>query len=400
MGFSKFLVGFFTFLLILSFPSLKAQTAQELFARGVENAQNMQFESAIGLFSQAITQSPSMSSAFAWRGYCQQKLNQWHKAEEDYNRALLLNKNEYLALDNRGVMYLQSGKYELALTDFEQAIILNPDKAWNFMMRAEAKYQFKKSGNSPRNISFFDINNDFSIALALNSQLGFAYRRRAEANIDSLQINFQLPENQLLIDICNDLNQAHQLGDLIAKNLQTSYCSAENVFFLTEKAFQLGQKMLREGNPKQAFVLFDYIVQQKRSDLPFFAPALAKRAELKNMVRDYSGAIDDFTLLIALQPEKDYLTGLGYYQRGLTYREMGNLAQAITDFQKAIAIGYDFSWIHYELGNTQFALKLNADACDNWTISWQKGNQKAGELLKQNCGQTLTKKKKLFDFLK
>ncbi|WP_044034478.1 tetratricopeptide repeat protein, partial [Microcystis aeruginosa] len=58
--------------------------------------------------------------------YNQQK---YDLALSDYSKAIELNPNFAEAYNNRGVLYSYQQKYELALADFNKAIEINPNSA-------------------------------------------------------------------------------------------------------------------------------------------------------------------------------------------------------------------------------------------------------------------------------
>ncbi|NJP19470.1 MAG: tetratricopeptide repeat protein, partial [Hydrococcus sp. CRU_1_1] len=59
----------------------------------------------------------------------------------DYNQALKLNPNDATAYYNRGLLYANQQKWELALADYNQALQLNPNYANAYYNRGIVRYQ-------------------------------------------------------------------------------------------------------------------------------------------------------------------------------------------------------------------------------------------------------------------
>ena len=88
---------------------------------------------------------------------------------QDYDKALSLDPRSPVLLSNRGENYLDSGQYQRAIEDFNQAIALDPDFAPPYINRAVAYYflkrydeawagvrQFRQRGGQPKQ-RFLDL---------------------------------------------------------------------------------------------------------------------------------------------------------------------------------------------------------------------------------------------------
>lgn len=73
------------------------------------------------------------------------------------------------------------------------------------------------------------------------------------------------------------------------------------------------------------------VANSSKSDLDF---AYISRGNARTQLRDYEGAIDDFTQGINLNP----VAGQGYYGRGFAKKAVGDVQGAISDFEKAAEI--------------------------------------------------------------
>lgn len=86
-----------------------------------------------------------------------------------------------------------------------------------------------------------------------------------------------------------------------------------------------------------------------------------ERYELKN----YQGAIDDYTQAIKLNPN---LSG-AYYNRGNTYSQLEKYQDAIADYTQALAINPNQPQVYYNRGNVQRKLGNYQKAIEDYTQS-------------------------------
>lgn len=104
-----------------------AQTAQELFCRGVYQHRQWQTGEAIASFTQAIRKNPRHANAYFYRGAMHQHLKRWAQADANYQQALKLGFTEpHLIFWNVGIMNGELGDYKGALRELSEAIKLDP----------------------------------------------------------------------------------------------------------------------------------------------------------------------------------------------------------------------------------------------------------------------------------
>ena len=67
-------------------------------------------------------------------------------------------------------------------------------------------------------------------------------------------------------------------------------------------------------------------------------------AYAKFLVKDWHGAIEDFSILISKYPDDEY----GYDLRGVTFLQIHEYEKALSDFNKAIEVNsrYDEAFLH------------------------------------------------------
>ena len=104
------------------------------------------YDQAINQFTSAILSDPKFEVAYSWRGSAYGQLGQNQRAITDYTQAIELNPTA-VVYNNRGVAYYKLGRYGQAIPDFSQAIILGP-KAIHFQNRGNANSQIGLYGQA------------------------------------------------------------------------------------------------------------------------------------------------------------------------------------------------------------------------------------------------------------
>ncbi|MBW4582744.1 MAG: tetratricopeptide repeat protein [Tildeniella nuda ZEHNDER 1965/U140] len=110
------------------------QTAPDLVRRGVEKANQKNFEGAIADFNQAIQLKLDYALAYYNRGNAYAKTNNVRAALADYSQVILLKPNNAYVRYDRGVLRAAAGDKQGAIDDFQQALAL-------FKRQLNAKWQ-------------------------------------------------------------------------------------------------------------------------------------------------------------------------------------------------------------------------------------------------------------------
>ena len=111
------------------------------------------------------------ATIYFYRGKAYGKKKEYDRAISDFNQALLLNPKYANAFNNRGITYYYKKDYDRAIADFNQALLLNPKDAAAFNNRGIA-YNDKKEYE--RAIA------DFNQALLLNPKDAEAFNNRGD----------------------------------------------------------------------------------------------------------------------------------------------------------------------------------------------------------------------------
>ncbi|WP_045356369.1 trypsin-like peptidase domain-containing protein, partial [Microcystis aeruginosa] len=95
----------------------------------------------------AINQAINLAPRAAWylnRGNLYSDLQKYELALSDYNKAIDINPNYAGAYNNRGILYKDLQKYELALSDYNKAIDINPNFAMAYNNRGNLYSDLQK----------------------------------------------------------------------------------------------------------------------------------------------------------------------------------------------------------------------------------------------------------------
>ena len=104
----------------------------------------------------------------------------------------------------------------------------------------------------------------------------------------------------------------------------------------------------------------------------------------KYELKDYAGALSDFTIAIEMMPEM----AEAYYSRGLLYgKEFHKYKKAIKDFTKAIKLKPDYAEAYYNRGVTYRILDDIKNSCEDWKKARELGYKDADFLIEKYCNK-------------
>ena len=89
-----------------------------------------------------IVLNPNFADAYSNRGNLYADQGKPDLALADYNKAIALNPNDAEAYYNRGLLYYNQGKPELALSDYNKAIALNPNRLVHLLTKSDVENNF------------------------------------------------------------------------------------------------------------------------------------------------------------------------------------------------------------------------------------------------------------------
>ncbi len=101
----------------------------------------------------------------------------------------------------------------------------------------------------------------------------------------------------------------------------------------------------------------------------------------KSDLKDYRGAIADYTKAIEINPN----FADAYYNRGLAKADLKDYRGAIADYTKAIEIDPNDAKAYVNRGNAKFELGDKDGACLDWSKAGELGLDEAYDYIKEYC---------------
>ena len=101
----------------------KSEKEESEFSHGIESYTNGQFNEAYSYFDQKVKQRPGSCIAHLYRGLCQKSKGESAQAYADIQRAVSLDDEVFQAHLQLGILHLEAGNPEAALTAFNKSVM-------------------------------------------------------------------------------------------------------------------------------------------------------------------------------------------------------------------------------------------------------------------------------------
>jgi|694.fasta_scaffold02357_9 tetratricopeptide (TPR) repeat protein len=250
---------------------------------------NNVWKDSLSLWSDVVSKSPNKARPYLNRGVAQWSLGNWKDAMSDYSQAIKLNPNYFAAAYwNLGIAQSKFNQWPESISNFTKAIEIYPSYFDAFQSRG---------------ISYSNLNqlkeaiDDLSKAIQLQPSNASCYFNRG--NIYMMQKQWEAAKS--------DFTKAIELDP----NYTDAYCNRSNVFVnLNElnKAIDDCSKTI--------------------SINPNYQKAFTNRALLYTELKEYERAIADYTKLIQINPKNPD----NYLRRGVQYNNLKQYENAYNDF--------------------------------------------------------------------
>ena len=258
--------------------------AQAALERGIKHLGNKNYDEAIKEYNEAIRLDPKNAKAYNGRGVIYQMKGQYDQAIKEFNEAIRLDPNDSWAYAARGGTYLTKGQYAQAVLDTKRALVLNPnDELAKSVLQKISGGDTTRTGiqntNSARekaqaalergrehfgNRNYDQAISEYTEAIRLDPKNAMVYVCRGEAYN---QKNSPFGSDKMLIDkAIKDFDEAIRLNPNDAK----AYVGRGEAYyynFQCDQAISDCTKAIRlDPNYAKAHALISYAYDRKRSN--------------------------------------------------------------------------------------------------------------------------------------
>ena len=130
----------------------KSKGGGDHLAKGVELAQQKQYDAAIAEFTKAIEANPKDARGYTNRGFAYRASGKIAEALADFTKAIEVDPKDTIAWTEKARTELMQNQFDLALADASKAVELKPDDAMGYSLRGFAEMACR-SGTRRRWIS-------------------------------------------------------------------------------------------------------------------------------------------------------------------------------------------------------------------------------------------------------
>ncbi|MDZ8091586.1 MAG: tetratricopeptide repeat protein [Nostoc sp. DedQUE05] len=291
----------------------------------------------------AITKAISLSPRAVFydnRGVLYYEQKKWDLAAADFNKAIDINPQFTQAYSNRGGLYYELKKWELAVADFNKAIAINPQYAQTYYNRGYFYYKLEKW-----NLAVADYNK----AIDINPQYAQAYYNRGVLYQDQKKWDLAIADYNKAININSQYADAYINRGLLYyehKKLELALADYNKAIAINPQYAQAysNRGAIYYEQKKLELALADY---NKAIDIsPHFAETYYNRGTLYKEQKKWDLALNDFNKAITINPQD----AKAHYNRGNFYKEQKKWNLAVADYNKAIEVNPHFFEAYYNRG--------------------------------------------------
>ncbi|BAZ13215.1 tetratricopeptide repeat protein [Calothrix sp. NIES-4071] len=317
-------------------------------------------DKALVAINKAIQHQPKNPNLYNEKFRVLENLKRYSEAEIAITSAIKLSPRPAF-YSNRGNVYADQKKSDLAIADFTKAIQINPQLAEAYSNRGVVYADQKKSDLAIA---------DFTKAIQINPQLAEAYTNRGLVYKDQKKSDLAIADYTKAIQINPQDAQAYNNRGLVYADQEKSDLAIADY----TEAIQI--------NPQFADAYYNRAIvyaSDKKSDLaiadftkaiqinPQFTDAYIYRGNIYAFEKKSDLAIADFTKAIQINPQY----APAYSNRGTVYADQKKSDLAIADFTKAIQINPQFAKAYYNRGNVYASEKKSDLAIADFTKAIQ-----------------------------
>jgi tetratricopeptide (TPR) repeat protein len=292
------------------------------YARGRLHIEQGDLSSAVNDFTQAIDTDASQETWLKARAEVYERLKRNSAALEDYLNRVMLDKSSSARGDL--VQFCQEHKLcEDVVTQLSTAMEEQPNNLRLVLARAEVYLTWDTQAALE----------DYDRAVSLAPFEAEVYKLRAKAREKAEDFERALKDYveavslsetdtgtaRYMIELCQDLNNCQSVIVQLTDVMKTSGATA-SLLFTRGRVYEALE------DDKNAIGDFTSAIEANNRNVSW--DAYSRRAALYERQGNWDKAIEDYTTLI-----EDYGSISNYYERGLAYKELGNIELALQDLQ-------------------------------------------------------------------
>ena len=319
----------------------RAEKDTELFfIQGNVAYKNGNFEEAIKFYSEAIEKMPKFADAYNNRGRVKLELDNLEGAIQDFEKAVSIDDNFYMAKFNLAEAYSNTDKLDESLTLLKQISNQYKDSSFYFITLSNV---FIQKNN------FSEANSNLAVALKLNPKndkgyTNLGYIQYSDKNYNAAKQNFEKAIS---------INPKQHFA---INNLSLIYAEKEDyikALEIVDKALEINKNEIYQNN--KAYYLLNL------------------------------GKLEEAKILLDLILEKNQKSAWAFRNLGIYYFKNKNYPKANENFLKSDKIDPSVELLNYYLGLTQQSLGDKSKACEYWSIGKKLNEAKSTEMLTKIC---------------
>lgn len=291
--------------------------------------QSNKYKQALQDLNKVIEIDSTFEPGYVERGRLKNLLQDYEGAVADFTKSITLNNNKldpYYAHYSRGLIYMDQGKYELALQDFDRSLELDPTLELGYVARGRLKSKMNRDE---------DAIADYNKCLQLN--------------------NFNFYALNSKCTLLQDLNRIDEAIEVVSKAIQIYPDS--NIFYLQRCNIYISMKKYDEAENDINFVLFKdpnndrgwgfkgvlYREMKKYDEsISYLKKAIDLNASAENYSHlaisygesgNFNKAIELLTHILDKEEQTYYFSARGKY-----YTKSNQLDEALSDLDKAVEL--------------------------------------------------------------
>ena len=292
-----------------------------------------QFEEALQIFNKINEQDTANWFNLYYRGKTHHSMGNTDSALNDYNKALAINPFHLNTNLAKATLYMDVGNRDSALVYTDKSLLYDPENT---------KANFIKSFISLYDMELIEALSHIDICIRNDASFYHFYVQKARILAALNRLDEAIKFNKIALQLeRNDWEVYHLMAKIWTEkrsmtNAQVYYekaleLSPDNLFLQSHYAFFL----YRVDRDEEALELMNYVLDKD----PTIDWLYRYRALINHYFDNHKAAKNDFDKAIELEPDDSFL----FFKRGTCHVKLGENDKACEDYKKAYELGYEKS---------------------------------------------------------